>query len=869
VLALYAGIFLVSAATLAFEIILTRLFAVTQWHHFAFISVSVALLGLGASGTWLALYPLERDRHLQRCHTAEERDRTLLGRLAAIAGLFAIGILLAYVAMNHVPFDSYRLAWERRQFLYLALYYAALVVPFFFAGLCVGLTLAAWPRRANAIYASNLAGSAVGSLAVLATIPLLGGPGAVLSASALSMLAATVFTSGAVAHGNHSQPCRSLSVSPSARRWPLVSPLVRRWLLVSPLLRRWLSAATEPCAFGTGACWLLLLVLALRTPRLFELRLSPYKTLSTSMLLPDARLVFSRWNAFSRVEVVESTAIHSAPGLSLSFSGQLPRQLGLTVDGGNLSPITCIADPADGLFLSHLPTALPYLLRPQARALLIEPRGGLDLLVALHSGASSVVALESNPLVVQAVRQAGARCGATPYDDERVDVVLEEARSYLRRSPERYDIVLLSLSDTYQPVISGAYSLSESYAYTLEAFQDYVDHLSEDGLLVVTRWIQSPPSEELRACVLLAEALQRAAVGDPSERVVAFRTWSTATILAKRTPFRSEEIAQLKEFCTDHSFDLIYYPGITAAETNRYNVLSDTLHYDTFHEVLVSESRQALLRRYPYEVSPPSDDHPFFFHYFKWGQTQAILQQLGKTFQPFGGSGFLILVALLGLAVALSLVLILLPLVVRGRRGLDLTDLRSPKGQHFLLSAFCLLLYFFLLGLGYLFVEMPLLQQFILFVGQPTYSFSLVLFSILFFSGLGSLVAAHVPLRWSLPMLVVTTLAYPLLVSRLFTLAIGWPLAWRVLVAVLSLAPVGFLLGQPLPGGIRLLEERGPQWIPWAWAVNGCASVLSSILAVLGAVTWGFSRVLAAGAFTYLLAWGIIAFRQSRRAVVE
>jgi spermidine synthase len=819
---------MVSAAMLAFEIILTRLFAVTQWHHFAFISVSVALLGLGASGTWLALYPLERDRHLLQCHTAEERDRTLLERLAAAAGLFAIGILLAYLAMNHVPFDSYRLAWERRQLLYLALYYAALVVPFFFAGLCVGLALAAWPRRANAIYAANLAGSAMGSLVILAAIPLLGGPGAVLSASALSMLAAAVFTIGAGTRRALSRAYRCLPVSLSL------------------------------CCLLSAGCCLLLLVLSLRTPRLFELRLSPYKTLSTSMLLPDARLAFSRWNAFSRVDVVESTAIHSAPGLSLSFSGQLPRQLGLMVDGGNLSPITCIADPADGLFLSHLPTALPYLLRPQARALLIEPRGGLDLLVALHGGASSVVALESNPLVVQAVRQASAGCGATPYDDQRVAVVLEEARSYLRRSAERYDIVLLSLSDTYQPVISGAYSLSESYAYTLEAVRDYMDHLREDGLLVITRWIQSPPSEELRACALLAEVLQRAAVGDPSERVVAFRTWSTATILAKRTPFRSEEITQLKEFCTEHSFDLIYYPGITAAETNRYNVLPDTLHYDTFHRVLVSESRQDLLRSYPYEVSPPSDDRPFFFHYFKWGQTQAILQRLGKTFQPFGGSGFLILVALLALAVALSLVLILLPLVVRGRQDSSVTNLNLS-----------LLLYFSLLGLGYLFVEMPLLQQFILFVGQPTYSFSLVLFSILFFSGLGSLVAAHLPLRWSLPMLVVTTLAYPLLISRLFAYAIGWPLPWRVLVAVLSLGPVGFLLGQPLPGGIRLLGERASQGMPGAWAVNGCASVLGSILAVLGAVTWGFSRVLAAGALTYLLAWGIIAFRQSRQAVVE
>ncbi len=847
--ALYAGIFLVSAAMLALEIILTRLFAVTQWYHLAFISVSVALLGLGSGGTWLALHPPERDRRLQQCQTAEERDQVLLGRLAPIAALFAGGILLAYLAINHVPFDSYRLAWERRQLLYLAVYYTALVVPFFFSGLGVGLTLAAWPRKANAIYAANLAGSAAGSLAVLAAIPLLGGPGAVLSTAALAMLAAAVFAVGAASVQSH----RCLRAQPIVCCLPLLRPA-------------FLAGLSAVCC-----------LLSLHTPRLFDLRLSPYKTLSTSMLLPDARSVLSRWNAFSRVDVVESTAIHSAPGLSLSFAGPLPRQLALTVDGGNQSPITCIAGPADELFLDHLPTALPYLLRPQARALVIEPRGGLDLWVALRGGASSVVALESNPLVVQAVRQAGAGCGAVPYDDARVEVVPEEARSYLRRSPERYDIVLLSLSDTYQPVVSGAYSLSEAYAYTREAFEDYVGHLGEDGVLVITRWIQSPPSEELRAFVLLAEALQRAAVGDPSAHLVAFRTWSTATILARRTPFRREEIDLLIEFCTARSFDLIYYPGITAAETNRYNVLFDTLHYDTFRQALTSAGRQELLRSYAYEVSAPGDDRPFFFHYFKWGQTRAILQQLGKTFQPFGGSGFLILVALLALSLVLSLVLILLPLAVRGQGVRTATGV-SPGDPGGLLSAatapcafgmgFCCLLYFFLLGLGYLFVEMPLLQQFILFLGQPAYSFSLVLFSILFFAGLGSL-AARLSLRRLLPLLVMVILAYPLLLPRLFALAIGWPLPLRLLAAVLSLGPIGFLLGQPLPGGIRLLEERGAGWIPWAWAVNGCASVLSSILAVLGAVTWGFSRVLLAGALTYLLAWVIILFLQSRRAVVR
>lgn len=802
-LALYAGVFLVSAGTLLFEITLTRLFSVTQWYHFAFISVSVALLGFGASGTWLALRPSGK-KHLRECCSAHERDCAVLRRLTVFAGLFSLGVLIAYLAINYVPFDSYRVAWERRQLLYLAIYYSALIVPFFFSGLCVGLSLSAWPGRANALYAANLAGSAIGSLAVLVLLPLLGGEGTVVVASVLGVLSALVFTAKA----------------PARRRIP-------RYVGVILLLGQ--------------------LVLLMRPPAWFDLRLSPYKTLSQVLLFPQARLASSRWNSFSRVDVVDSEGIHSAPGLSLSFPGEIPEQLGLMVDGGNLSPITCIDEPGDALFLQYLPSALPYILRPGARVLLIEPRGGLDLLMALHGDASSIVALEDNPLVVETVRDQSDRCASATYDEQRVTVVFEGARAYLRRSTGRFDVVLLSLADTYRPVVSGAYGLSEAYAYTEEAFCEYLEHLEEDGLLVITRWVQSPPSEELRACGLLLTALERAGVGDLSERIIAFRTWSTVTFLAKRTAFDGDEIAKLKVFCRERSFDLIYYPGMGASEANRYNLLDDTVYYDAFLRLLSPDDRQVFVEQYPYEIAPPVDDRPFFFHNFRWEQTQSIVSGLGKTWQPFGGSGFLVLVALLSLAVVLSVVLVLLPLVVRGT-----TDFQSTSG---FASLRWVLLYFSCLGLGFLFVEMPLLQQFILFLGQPAYSFSLVLFSILLFSGLGSLVSPRLPLRALLLILVAVVLVYPLCLSRLFALAIGWSLTMRLIVVVLSLAPLGFLLGLPLAGGIRLLEERAPQLIPWAWAVNGCASVVSSILAVMGAVTFGFSRVLLAGALAYFLAW--------------
>jgi len=798
VFAVYAGIFLVSAAALTFELTLTRAFAVAQWYHFAFISVSVALLGFGASGTWLAMQP--RLSSGGPSQGADEWQGTARRRLAALAILFSLSILLAYLAINHIPFDSYRVAWERRQLLYLALYYIALILPFFCAGACVGMPLAIWSEHASSIYAANLSGSAAGSLLILALVPMIGATGAVLCTSAAGLLAAA-------------------------------------------LLNRATPAPKQATAICLVLC-VLVLAFAAHPPRWADLHISPYKGLSASLLYPQAQLRFSRWNAFSRVDIVESAGIHVAPGLSLSFAGEVPRQWGLFVDAGNLSPLTCDAASEGQPYLEHLPSAVPFVLRPGGRALILEPRAGQDILVALRGGASAVTAVESNALVVHATLAQSDSCGPAPYADRRVTTVFEDARSYLARTSQRFDMVLLSLSDTYQPVISGAYSLAENYAYTAEAFEAYLQHLLPDGLLVVTRWVQSPPSEELRACALVADALERIGVTDVRAHVLAFRSWSTVTILARTTPFRSEEVARWKALCAERAFDLVYYAGMVADESNLYNQLSSTAHFNGFDKVLTRAERQAFLQHYPYDVSPPSDDRPFFFHYFRWSQTGGILQSLGKAWQPFGGSGFLVVLALLALVVVLSTVLILLPLAVTGGPA-------APHGGLFLL-------YFGCLGLGFLWVEMPLLQQFILFLGQPAYSFAVVLFSLLLFSGLGSQLSARLPRRFPLLLLAGLVLLYPAFLAKVFELFLGWDLLPRLLVSVFSLAPLGFLLGQPLPAGLRLLRERAPQLIPWAWAVNGCASVTSSILAVLGAVTLGFTWVLIAGAFVYGIGWAIM-----------
>jgi hypothetical protein len=813
-LATYLGIFLLSMAGLCLEITLTRIFSLAQWYHFAFMAVSIALLGFGASGSFLSLFP-----------NLVKKNPTRL--LAGLSMLLALGILASYLNINYIPFDSYRIAWEREQILFLAIYYLFLALPFFFSGLAIGVLLAAQPEQAGKIYSFNLAGSALGCLAAVVALPLLGGARTVMFSALLGALAAIAF---------------ALEGSPSPN-----PSLGGRGTQTPPPRRGRLGGGGFCQLLVSGLIALALLFLTVCPPSFLEIRLSPYKGLSQALLYPGAEVVFSRWNAFSRVDVIESQGVKSAPGLSLAHPDPLPPQLGLFTDGDNLSPIT---RPEKLGFIDYLPVSLPHRLRSGAKALIIEPKGGLDVLAALQQGASSVVAVESNPLVIQVARDTFE----DPYLDQRVTVVAENGRSYVRRVGERFDVVQVSLADTYRPVTSGAYSLSENYLYTVEAFVDYLANLSEGGLLVVSRWLQMPPSESLRAGALAVTALEKAGFSQPELRLVAIRSWSTLLLLVKNGEFTGGEIEAVKSFCQQRQFDLVYYPGIQEAEANRYNVYPEPLYYQGFQDLLFGD-RARFYAEYSYDVSPTTDDRPFFFHFFKWSQTPEILQTFGKIWQPFGGSGYFVLVALLILALLASAVLILFPLLFRRRAS---ALLLPPDRQIRRPNRWRVFAYFAMLGFGYLFVEIPLMQHFILFLGQPVYAFAAVLFAILLFSGLGSMISARPSLPKTLMALIGAIILYPFILPFVFRLLLGQSLGLRLLVAVLSLAPLGFLMGVPFPKGVEIVGRLAPDLVPWAWGINGCTSVLASILSAMLAISFGFSWVLVVASVAYAAALGVI-----------
>jgi len=799
-LALYGGLFLIGTATLVYEIVLTRVFCLTQGYHFAFLSVSIALLGAGASGSLLALRTGWR-----------HRPHSLTAAAASMAGTLAGGYLL----FNALPFDTYRLALESIQWAYLVLYYLLLVAPFLAGGLVMALALARWPDRAPALYAANMAGAAAGCVAVLALLPLLGGEGTVWAAALLAWGAAGLLR---------------LAAPGRMRRRIVLAYLSGATLLVGVLVAR---------------------------PAALELRLSPYKALSYALHYPDARLRYRAWNAFARVDVVESSAIRSAPGLSLASPFLPPAQMGLTVDGDNLSPIT--AGDGDLSFLDYRPTALSYVLRPGAHALILAPRGGLEVLQAQRGGAATVTVVEPNPLIVYAVRDEFAALSSGLYTNPGVTVRMEGVRSALAGLPEPFDIVQVALTDSHRPVLVGSYGLGEDYTLTVEGVTACLARLRPGGLFVAQRWLQQPPSEGMRLFALVAVAGERLGWGDAGAHLVAVRDWSTITVLASPAPFSPADLAKVREFCAARRFDLVWASDLRPDEVNQHNKLAEPLYEEMAARLVDPAQREATMHAAEYAIASPTDDHPFFHHYFKWDQVPAILSALGHTWQPFGGSGYLILVALLALSLAASGVLIVGPLALSrlGRsRQPDSPPLAGEgPGEGFQARW---LAYFALLGGGYLLAEIPLMQRFILFLDQPTFAFALVLGALLFSSGLGSLVAARLPLRATFAALAIVLLAAALGLGPLFHALLGLPLWVRLLAAAVALAPAGFLMGVPFPAGLRRATRRHRDLVPWAWAINGCASVVSAVLATMLALEAGFTAVLFVAALCYALAGFLI-----------
>ncbi|MCZ6655108.1 MAG: SAM-dependent methyltransferase, partial [Planctomycetota bacterium] len=445
------------------------------------------------------------------------------------------------------------------------------------------------------------------------------------------------------------------------------------------------------------------------------------------------------------------------------------------------------------------------------------------------------------------------------YDQPGVSVHTAEARGFVARIRTRYDLINVALLDSFAASAAGLYALSESTLYTVEALATYLRRLAPGGILAITRWLKLPPRDNLKMFATAVSALESLDVEAPGRRLAMVRSWNTVTLMVKNGEFTPHDVDLIKEFVEARAFDRAYHPGIAAADTNRNNVLHRPYLYEGAI-ALLGPGRQAFLRDYKFHIAPASDDKPYFFRFFKWSLL-GELSTLGKAGAvQFVEWGYVILVATLALAAIASLVIIILPLrtLKRGDEA-DAGEMRPAR----------LVVYFLALGLAFLFIEIAFIQRFTLFLGHPLYAVTVVLCAFLVFAGLGSGYAERFADRlsgaaWSALLrspigvavagIIVVAGAYLLILPVLFDWLLSLPQPAKVAISIVLIAPLAFCMGMPFPLGLRQVSDRVPDWVPWAWGVNGCASVISAILATLLAIHFGFTLVVALAMALYAVA---------------
>jgi Spermine/spermidine synthase domain len=759
---LLPGIALSSFSALLLELALTRLFSVVLFYHFAFLAISIALLGLGAGGVFAHLWK----ERLGRCRTR--------GIAAAASAMSAIAIPIVLEIVLHVPV-SLELSWGN--FLRLSAIYACSAVPFFLTGLQFSVVFARECSRIPRLYAADLSGGALACLGVVPLLNCIGGPNAILFAALVSAIAAAVWSS-----------------KPRARRW------------------------------ATGLTAVLALGIALNfSGRLVDI--------VWAKGVRRQNVEFARWNAISRVEVDRDDTgarviVIDADANTYIMNADLKHWEG--------------SEWQDNLM--EAPPAVVNSLRPHGDYAIIGPGGGVDVLRAVANGSRRVTGIEINPIIANTImRERYADFAQHLYERPEVHMHVGDGRSFIRNASEQYDVVQMTLVDTWASTAAGAFALSENSLYTTQAFREYFEHLKPDGIIAVTRWEFREPREALRVVSVAMDALRQLGVTDTSRNFVVVSDGELdedgipVAVLAKKSAFTPEEEETVTQHLRDYPpLKLLYAPsekGINA-----------------FAQLIQTNNPEAFSASYAYNVTPVTDNAPFFFFTLK----------AGRLLSPHSNSSAMdwkvnLGVAVLGMLLLLSLLAVLAFLVL----PLLLTSRTKPQTTSSLF-------YFVAVGLGYIMVEVTFIQRFVLFLGHPTYALTVVVFLMLLASGAGSLTCTNwlpdsrrvwLPLTLIVFALLVYVGALPVILERL----VGAPFAAKLVISGVLLVPLGFAMGMPFPTGLRALaaiEHEGPggNSVEWAWAMNAASSVLGSVLAIVIAIQFGLNVTLSCGAAAYLLA---------------
>jgi len=765
---LFFGIFLASLSGIVLEIAITRIFSAAIWYHFAFVAVSVALIGLGASGL-LVHYRLKKIKENWA------GDLTI----ASSIGIVVVLPLILYVMHSLAS-----------QVLYLPLYMFLFAIPFFFIGITISAAFSAFANVAGRLYAADLIGASLGAILVVFLLQTMGGEGTTLVIGLLAAIFATIFS----------------IVSKSKKKIFLSLAFI---VLASSLI--YMNDSTQ----------------------IFSIPTDPTAQKDLPIFLrenPGSYIVKTEWNSFSRIDVVEGITGECEPGSLDPYFNQpqcAEEELvaKIFIDGGAGTNIISWDGQLDSLTeLSSWMQYIPFKMIDDPKVLIIGSGGGRDVVAALVSGSTDVTSVEINPIIFGVVNSYGDKAGNL-YTHPNVKAHVDEGRSFVSRSNEKFDIIYIPFVDTWASVSSGGLGVSENFLYTLEGFQEYYDHLEDNGKIVAVRWLIDAP----RFVTTFTELLKQNGFSqqDISKHLLIVSSDSVENdpsvtmVIFSKAPFTNDETQFLAEFFNKNDYKPILIPDLVALDPYPA-FFNGELSTEEFYEL------------FPTKVHPVTDDSPFFLSFEKPIPT--------------------IVVNLVYVSLIIVAAFILGPLIWIRKQHTEKTDLKT----------WSVILYFSSLGMGFILIELSLLQKFILLLGNPTTTFAILLFTILIASGIGSQISTRLiqhntrNLLFIIAGILVMGFIYVVLLPEVIYSLMAEEFEIKVIMTVGILFPIGLLMGMPLPTVMRLLKSHKPTHVPWMWAINGSFSVLGAVLSVAISILHGTSYAMILGTSIYFVALCIV-----------
>jgi hypothetical protein len=787
----------ISASVLGLQVALMRSLSISRWHHFAYLVVGLALLGFGASGTWLGLF----SHRLVPRFPPWCRGLTL--------GL-AISVTLCFRLAEMLPLNMQYVLFSGEQILYLFCYQVLIFVPFLLAGVLIGLCLIRFSSSVHLVYGANLLGSGVGPAIALGLMTWLS-PARIIQATGL-LIWASVFL------------------------WRVETKDKKLWRqLVIPLL---------------AGLFLILDLAALSMP----LRIDSHKMLAEMQRWEkqgDAQHLVTLQGPRARLDVFSSPRLHYTLFAGLTAVIPPPAQSLLLADGDTAGPIFRIDDQTEAAILDHTPMSAAYRLLPRSKVLLLGETSGVNVWLARRFGAAEITVVLENPQLLDLFRGPLTDLGGSVYEGSNLRIHVASPRHYLEYSQEQFDIIQVASAESMAAGVSSLLSLHENYLLTVEGMVRCIEHLTPRGLITITRGLQSPPRDNIKILATLVKAFEKIGIRKAVNHLCQLRNHLASCTLAARQPFKQKQTQDLLRISDQLWLDIDILPGFDPTSRKPFNQLKGPegikgSFFQFAAAKIFSADRERFFKDWAYNVRPATDDRPYFFDFFRWRSLPKFIESHGHYWFQRLDLGYVILVISLVQIVAAAILLLLLPLFIWARQ----------RTTAFRLTLF----YFFLLGFAYLALEMSLMQRFSLLMGDPLLAAGAVLSGFLFFSGCGSLCSirwVHSPLKAIAVSGLAIALIAPLVLflsQSLLEFVATWHTAGRFVFSLSLLAPLAFLMGWPFPAGMTLLEESSPALLAWAWGINGFASVAAAPLTVLLAMSFGFRLVLTLAIMAYLLA---------------